>query len=244
MAPENKLLAKLPREELEVVSPDLEPVRLALRDVLHAPFEPIEHVFFITRGVASMVNEPDTGEVVEFATIGSEGIVGFPVVLGSNSVPSRAIMQVPGEALRLKATELERALPRTPMLHKLLLRYTMALLNQIAQSTSCNRLHEVQERCARWLLQTHDRVEGDSFPITHEFLSQMLGVHRPSVSVAAGMLQKAGLIEYTRGQVTIVDRKGLEAASCRCYRIITDEYVRLLEEPEALPTTARFARRQ
>src|SRR5262249_39596239 len=155
--------------------------------------------------VASLVNEPETGDVVELATIGPEGMVGFPVLLKTRSVPSRAIMQIPGEGLRMKASELERALQRTPTLHNLLLRSTMALLNQIAQGASCNRLHEVQERCARWLLQTHDRVDGDSFPLTHEFLSQMLGVHRPTVSVAAAMLQKAGLIDYTRGQVTIVN---------------------------------------
>jgi CRP-like cAMP-binding protein len=115
-----------------------------------------------------------------------------------------------------------------PTLQPLLLRYTMALLNQVAQVTSCNRLHEVQERCARWLLQTHDRVDSDSFPLTQEFLAQMLGVHRPTVTVAAGILQKAGLIDYTRGSVTIVNRKGLEAASCNCYRLIAAEYERLL----------------
>jgi CRP-like cAMP-binding protein len=196
---------------------------------MHTPFEPIDHVIFINSGVASMVNEPETGDIVEFATIGPEGMVGFPVLLGANAVPSRAIMQVPGDALRMRAGDLQRALVRAPTLQNLLLRYTMALLNQVAQSVSCNRLHEVQERCARWLLQTHDRVEGDSFPLTHEFLAQMLGVHRPTVSVAAAMLQKAGLVDYTRGQIKIVDRKGLEAASCSCYRIIKGEYDRLLD---------------
>jgi CRP-like cAMP-binding protein len=231
MAIRNKLLAKLPRAELEVVSPDLEAVQLSLRQVLHAPLEPIEHVVFIERGVASMVNEPDNGDIVEFATIGPEGFVGFPLLLETHSIPSRAIVQIPGEGLRMKAADFERALPRAPRLHKMLLRSTMALLNQIAQSTSCNRLHEVQERCARWLLQSHDRVDGDSFPLTHEFLSQMLGVHRPTVTVAAAMLQKAGLIDYRRGQITIVDRKGLETASCSCYRTIKDEYDRLLNGP-------------
>jgi CRP-like cAMP-binding protein len=115
-----------------------------------------------------------------------------------------------------------------PEFQKLLLRYTMALLNQIAQITSCNRLHEVQERCARWLLQTHDRVDSDAFPLTQELLAQMLGVHRPTVTIAAAMLQKAGLIRYTRGQIAVVNRKGLEAASCSCYRTIKDEYDRLL----------------
>lgn len=228
MAATNALLARLPRHELEAISPELEPVKLELKQVLHAPFEPIEHVFFMTRGVASMVNEPETGDIVEFATVGREGMIGFPLLLGAKSVPSRAIVQVPGDGLRMKAGDLERALPRTPVLYQLLLRYTMALLNQVAQGTSCNRLHEVQERCARWLLQTHDRVDGDSFPMTQEFLSQMLGVHRPTVSVAAAMLQRAGLINYTRGQITVVDRKGLEQASCACYRIIREEYDRLL----------------
>jgi CRP-like cAMP-binding protein len=229
MAPVNKLLAKLPRQELEAIAPDLEPVQLPLRYVMHAPFEPIEHVFFITHGVASMVTEPETGDIVEFATVGPEGMVGFPVLLGTKSIPGRALMQIPGAALRMKVSDFERALGRTPTLHNLLLRYMMALFNQIALGVSCNRLHEVQERCARWLLQTHDRVEGDSFPLTHEFLAQMLGVHRPTVSVAASMLQKAGLIDYTRGQITIVDRKGLEAASCSCYYIVKEEYDRLLD---------------
>jgi CRP-like cAMP-binding protein len=218
----------LPRNELEAISPDLEPMQLTLNYVMHAPFEPITHVYFITRGVASMVNEPDSGEIVEFATIGSEGMVGFPVFLATLSVPSRAMMQIPGDALRMKTSDFHRAIGRTPKLHNLLLRYTMALLNQVAQSTSCNRLHEVQERCARWLLQTHDQVDGDSFPLTHEFLAQMLGVHRPTVSVAAAMLQKAGLIDYTRGRITVVDRKGLEVAACSCYGIIKQEYDRLL----------------
>jgi CRP-like cAMP-binding protein len=150
------------------------------------------------------------------------------VLLGTHSVPSRAIIQIPGKGFRVKTVDFERGLQRAPEFQKLLLRFTMALLNQISQITACNRLHEVQERCARWLLQTHDRVDSDTFPMTQEFLSQMLGVHRPTVTVAAAMLQKAGLIRYIRGQITVVDRKGLEAASCSCYRIIQEEYARLL----------------
>jgi CRP-like cAMP-binding protein len=230
MAIGNKLLAKLPRAELEVLSPDLEPVQLVFRHTLHDVLEPIEHVFFVERGVVSMVNEPETGDIVEFATVGREGMAGFPVLLGAHSVPSRAIVQIPGDALRMKTKDFHRALPRVPQLQKLLFRYMMALLNQVAQSASCNRLHEVQERCARWLLQTHDRVDSDTFPLTQEFLAQMLGVHRPTVSVAAAMLQNAGFIEYTRGNITVVNRKGLETASCSCYRTIKDEYDRLLDK--------------
>jgi CRP-like cAMP-binding protein len=244
MTRRNKLLAKLTREELEIVSAHLEHVELPLKRVLHTPLEPIQYLYFPTRGVISMVNEPETGDIVEFATIGFEGMAGFPLVLGSNSVPSMAIVQIPGEGLRMKAAHLQSAMQRVPGLQKLLLRYTMALLNQIAQGTSCNRLHEVQERCARWLLQTHDRVEGDTFPLTQEFLAQMLGVHRPTVTVAAATLQKAGLIQYSRGQITIADRKGLEAASCSCYRIISDEYERLLEETDIPSAEQQFKRRQ
>jgi CRP-like cAMP-binding protein len=142
-------------------------------------------------------------------------------------MPSTAVVQVPGAALRMRVSDFRRALDRSHTFHSLLLCYTMALLNQIAQVTVCNRLHEVQERCARWLLQTHDRTETDTFPLTHEFLSQMLGVHRPTVSIAAGMLQKAGLIEYRRGVVTVLDRRGLESASCNCYQLIAKEYERL-----------------
>jgi CRP-like cAMP-binding protein len=233
MAYKNTLLTKLNHSELDIVASALEPVKFSFQQILHEAFEPIEDVYFVEEGVGSLVNETDSGEIVEVATIGAEGMVGFPILLGARSVPSRCLVQIPGAGLRMKAADFERALERAPRLRTLLLRYVMALLNQIAQGTSCNRMHEVQERCARWLLQTHDRVEGDRFPLTQEFLSQMLGVHRPTVSVAAGMLQQAGLIRYTRGQITILDRAGLEAASCSCYRTIKDEYDRLLNGAEA-----------
>jgi CRP-like cAMP-binding protein len=233
MALRNALLARLARSELEKISPDLEPVEMPFKKVVCEPGEAIRHVYFMTKGVLSMVNEPNPGEVVEFATIGREGMFGVPVLLGTTSIPSRAVVQVPGEALRMSVANFRRGIERSSDLNKLLLRYTMALLNQIAQITSCNRLHEVQERCARWLLQTHDRLESDSFPLTHEFLAQMLGVHRPTVTVAAGMLQKAGLIDYTRGVLRVVDRKGLEQASCTCYRLINGEYERLLNHGPA-----------
>ncbi len=228
MNSKNRLLAKLPQQELVALGPDLQMVQLPLKTLLHDQLEPIEHIYFLERGVASMLNEPESGHVVEFATIGSEGMVGFPVLLGTNTIPSRAIIQIPGAGLRMRVRDLDRAFSIAPSLQPLLLRYVMALLNQVSQNTSCNRLHDVQERCARWLLQTHDRVESDTFPLTQEFLSQMLGVHRPSVSVAAATLQRAGLIEYTRGSITVTDRGGLEAASCPCYGVINAEYERLL----------------
>lgn len=224
----NRLLEKLAPKELEVLKPALHEIDLPLKKVLYEPNVAIRYVYFVTAGVVSMVNEPETGEIVEFATIGREGMAGFSAMFGAVSLPSKTLVQIPGSALQMKIEDLGRVLEEVPKLHRLLSRYTMALLNQIAQSTSCNRLHEVQERCARWLLQSHDRMDGDSFPLTQEFLSQMLGVHRPTVSIAAGMLQQAGLIQYQRGVITILNRKGLEAAACNCYRLIIAEYERLL----------------
>lgn len=184
----NKLLAAFPRKVLQANGKLLEPCELSLEQRLHEPDVRIDYVYFPVRGVISMVNEPNPGEITEFATIGPEGMVGFPVLLGASSMPSRAFVQVPGEGFRMRVTALRKMLDKSPETRDLMLRYTMALVTQIAQITSCNRLHEVQQRCARWLLQTHDRVDSDSFPLKQEFLAQMLGCHRPSVSVAAGIL--------------------------------------------------------
>ena len=228
--PQNGLLNKLSARDLAQLRPSFAEIELRNKMVLNAPGERISHVYFPINGVVSMVNESETGDVVEFATIGPEGFVGFPVLLGASSIPSKAFVQVPGQALQMKVPDFRRAVEKLPKFNSLLLRSTMALLNQIAQAASCNRLHEVQERCARWLLMTHDRVQDDAFPLTQEFLAMMLGVHRPTVSIAAGMLQKAGLIEYRRGVITVLDRKGLEAASCNCYHVIVAEYQRLLDD--------------
>jgi CRP-like cAMP-binding protein len=228
MPSRNHLLSNLPRQQLKALADDLKPVRLELRQPVHEPDRAITRVCFPVSGIVSVVNEPNPGEVVEIATVGREGMVGVPVILGVDKMPSRAFVQVPGEGFEMRAKTFRRLMDRNARFRALMMRYVLAFVTQVAQSTSCNRLHEVQERCARWLLQTHDRVDGDSFLLTHEFLGQMLGVHRPTVSVAAGMLQKAGLIRYTRGVVTVLDRKGLERASCNCYGFITREYDRLL----------------
>lgn len=224
----NRLLATLSSGDHDALNAALEPVKLEIKQTLHEPDRSITHVYFPTNGVVSLVNEPSPGEIVEVATIGREGIVGLPVLFDTDTTPNRAFVQVPGEALRVQATKFAHFVSEHEDFRAVLMRYTMALLNQIAQNASCNRLHEVQERCARWLLQTHDRVDGDVFPLTHEFLAQMLGVHRPTVSIAAGILQKAGLIQYVHGVITVIDRAGLEAASCICYRFISREYDRLL----------------
>jgi CRP-like cAMP-binding protein len=228
MSSRNRLLATLAPADLEVLGDALQTVELTFKDSLQDPDQTPPHVYFPLSGVVSVVNEPDPGTIVEVATIGREGMVGLPVVLGADTMPNRAFVQVPGEAVRIETEAFIHFLDGHAAFRALLMRYTAALLNQVAQNASCNRMHEVQERCARWLLQTHDRADGDSFPLTQEFLAQMLGVHRPTVSIAAGILQKAGLISYIRGVITVVDRRGLEEATCDCYRFIAREYDRLL----------------
>jgi CRP-like cAMP-binding protein len=168
------------------------------------------------------------GRGVEVATIGNEGMVGLPVFLGAESTPGQALAQVPGAALRMPAAVFRRAVPPGSPLHALLQRYTHALMVQMAQGVACNRLHPIAARAARWLLQTHDRVRTDAFPLTQEFLAEMLGTRRAAVSQAAGQLQRAGLITYTRGVITIRDRTRLEEAACACYGIIRTAYDRVV----------------
>lgn len=228
----NQLLEMLSEADRRRLKSHLEIVELERMDELYLPNEPIEHVHFITKGVASLVKHTQEAQV-EIATVGPEGMIGVPVFLGSETADNHAFMQVAGSSLRMDVRTFDIMLTNIPTLRRILSRYTLALLNQVAQSAACNRAHEVDARCARWLLMTHDRVRENTFPLTHEFLAQMLGVHRPTVSIAAGMLQKAGLIQYTRGVVTITDRKGLERASCDCYEAIVREYERLLHEPRS-----------
>jgi CRP-like cAMP-binding protein len=168
------------------------------------------------------------GQTIEAATVGKEGMVGVPLLLGTNQIPLQVIVQIPGDALRIKADVFKAQVSWGCPLHTLLLRYMQTLMNQISQTAACNRLHSIEARCCRWLLMTQDRVESDSFPLTQEFLSYMLGVRRASVSEVATTLQKSGLINYHRGQITIRDRKGLEAASCECYQSTQQEFKRLL----------------
>src|SRR5215210_2986906 len=195
----NQLLAALPPEELEALRPDLENVPLAFRQVLYEPERPLEHVYFPHRGVASLLTQLEDGSSIEVATVGPEGIVGLTVFLGETTVSGKCFVQVPGEAARMGTDAFRRALARSPKLHQLLSRYTLALLNQLAQNSACNRSHSVEERLARWLLLTEDRVHEPTFPMTQEFMSQMLGVSRPTVSMTASILQKAGFITYMCG---------------------------------------------
>lgn len=224
----NRLLSALPNSEYERLLPHLEPVSLTFKQIIYAPNEPIEYVYFPNSGIISLVNLTEDGGTVEAATVGNEGMAGIPVLLGTDRMIGQAISQIVGDAVRMKADVFKREVTPGSPLHNLLLRYTQALMNLISQSVACNRLHSVEKRCCRWLLLCQDRVQSDQFPLTQEFLAQMLGVRRASVSEVAAILQRAGLIRYSRGKITICDRAGLEASSCECYRIVKEEFDRLL----------------
>ncbi len=223
----NRLLDALPDGELERLRPDLEPVPLGLKEVLIEPDGPIGHVWFPVDGVCSLVATMEDGRAVEVGTIGNEGMVGLPVFLGRDTVPLTTFCQVPGRAVRMRSEALRTEVGPGDRLHGLLQRFTEATFVFAAQSSACNRLHSVEQRASRWLLHTHDRVGRDEFPLTQEFLAEMLGVRRASVSGVAGDLQRAGLISYSRGAVRVLDRGGLEGRGCECYGIIREEFDRL-----------------
>lgn len=226
--PRNRILAALPDEDRDRLLGQMECVELELREVLFEPNRAIRHVYFPEDAVVSVLAVVDDGSAIETATVGNEGMVGVPVFLGAMQMAAQAFAQVPGRAYRMPSAALIEEVRSGSALAGLLGRYTQALLTLVSQCSACNRMHPVEERCARWLLMTHDRVPGDSFELTHLFLSQMLGVRRATVSEVAARLQARRLIEYARGRVAVTDRAGLEAASCACYAIVRREFARLL----------------
>jgi CRP-like cAMP-binding protein len=225
---ENRLLASLPPEFGREIAPDMEKVKLDLKQSVYEPLQPIEHVYFPTDGVISMLAEIEEETSIEVATVGREGMVGLPLFLGATVTPGRSFSQIPGAAYRMTAAAFQRAIASDGPLTRRLHRYTQALMIQISQGTACNRIHSIEQRCARWLLLTRDRVGADEFLLTQEFLGQMLGVRRATVSEVAGRMQEAGFITYSRGVIRICNREGLESVSCRCYAVIRDEYERML----------------
>ena len=227
-AEQNRLLHALPIDDYKAILPHLTAVRLALKDVLIEPDTPIRDVYFVREGVISFIAEQQEEGPVEVGTIGSDGFIGIPVLLGATSVPFRAFAQVEGHAWRLSADTFRRIVDERPTVRHLFLRYTQYWTDQLSQSVACNRLHTLDERCARWLLMTHDRVPGDAFELTHEFLSLMLGVRRAGVTVAMGSLQSQKILSYARGRVSVLDRARLEEASCACYHITRSQFERLL----------------
>jgi CRP-like cAMP-binding protein len=218
----NSLLAALPRGKSQA---GLELVTLTFGDVLLQPGEPISHVFFPDNSVVSLLTE-EGKRAVEVGLVGNEGMVGIPLALGVDISPVRAVVQGTGTALRMKKSRFLRQLRSYPALRNWLLRYSHALMAQVTQISACNRLHHVEARLARWLLMTRDRLRSNEFKLTHEFLGHTLGVRRVGITQAAGDLQRRKLITYTRGHIRILDAKGLEAASCRCYQVVKALYER------------------
>lgn len=224
---ENRIVAALPQSDRQQLLEATTEVTLNVRTVLFEPGEAVDAVYFPTDGVVSLVTPVHTGALVEVATIGNEGVVGVPLVQPLTGFAVRAITQVAGHGLRVDASVFAELVANSRPFQTLIDRYTQALFGQIAQAAACNRLHSSEERLSRWLLMSQDRVESGQFTITQELLAQMLGARRSTVSVSAGILQRAGLIKYARGHVTIVDRRGLEAVACECYAVIRAELDRV-----------------
>jgi CRP-like cAMP-binding protein len=226
----NHLLAALPSAEYTRILPSLSVVPLKLKDILHKPGEPIRDVYFPGGGFCSMLTVLEDGRMVEIATVGREGMVGVSAVLDGAPVTSAAMVQgATDTCYRMKVEAFRREIERRGAFHELMGRYAQALFGFVAQSTACNAIHSVEQRLARWLLMAQDRMGSNEFPLTQEFVAIMLGASRPTVTVVAGTLQKAGLIKYRHGQLAIVDRENLEAASCECYRAATDLLTRVTD---------------
>jgi CRP-like cAMP-binding protein len=222
----NRLLAALPRDELRRIEASLDSRAVEMKQVLLARGAEIDTIYFPVDSVVSLLTGLEDDPGVEIATIGNEGLVGMTVALGGNSMNTReyAVAQVPGQTLAMTADAFRAEMDRRGEFASIVMRYARAFFSQVAQQVACNGLHSIEERCSRWILLTHDRVGADEFPMTQEFLAQMLGVRRASVTVTAGILQRAGFIEVQRGRLRVVDRAGLEAASCECYQVIRDVF--------------------
>jgi CRP-like cAMP-binding protein len=221
----NRILAALPKVELNRLAPHLTPVILKTRTQLLDG--KAEHAYFMEEGLASVVLTLADGATVEVGVIGIEGVVGVPMLLGAATVPGETFIQVAGSGYRIDAQRLKNEFERAGQLRNLIQKYMVAHMVQSAQGAACNRLHSISERLARWILTCHDRVQADRMPLTQEFLGQMLGAPRTTVTLTAGLLHQAGLIEYARGHVTIKDRAGLENVACECYATVRNEFTRL-----------------
>lgn len=218
----NYLLAALPRADSQQAAAELEQIALAYGDILYEPGQAIRHVYFPTDSLVSLLTLVDQHQALEVGLVGHEGMVGLPLALEKKDSPVRALVQGSGTAMRMTAASFSKLLRRSGAMQRLMRMYTSELMAQITQTAGCNRFHVIEARLARWLLMTHDRLGTNPFHLTQEFLSHMLGVRRVGVTNAASALQKAKLIGYSRGNITILDRRGLEAASCTCYRPVRE----------------------
>jgi CRP-like cAMP-binding protein len=220
----NRLIERLPHNERASVVGRCEIVEIAFGDILFETGPVIHHVYFPLTGFISLVTILDERQPLEMALVGNEGMVGVTLMLGVSLAPMRAIVQGSGHTLRMNAEDFRREIIQCPAFHRVLNRYLYVMMRQFPQVAACTHFHEIKPRLARWLLMTHDRSSSDSFYLTHDFLAGMLGVRRSGITVAAGSLQQGNLIDYRRGEVTVLNRKGLEKASCTCYQTLIDDY--------------------
>jgi len=223
----NRLLAALPNEEYKRICTHLEPVSLALGEIVYDSGAQMEHVYFPINSIVSLLYTMEDGTTTEIGVVGNEGVVGIAIFMGGESTPNQGLVQSGGRAVRMKVKAMRDEFKRGGAFQLLLLRYTQALVTQISQTAVCNRRHPVEQQLCRWLLLSHDRVDSDVLVMTHEMIANMLGTRREGVTVAAGHLQDAGLIDYHRGRIQILNRSGLEDAVCECYQVVRDEFARL-----------------
>ena len=224
----NYLLAALPEDEFVRVQSKLEPVSLKLGEVLYESGDKMDYIYFPTTAIISMLYIMENGATAEIGIVGNDGVIGIALFMGGDTTTSRSIIQSAGEAFRMKTKDLKAEFALVGVFHDLLLRYTQALMTQISQTAVCNRLHSVEQQLCRWLLLSHDRLHSDKLVMTHDLISDMLGVRREGVTLAAQKLAKRKLITNMRGTITVIDRIGLEEAVCECYKVVNNEYNRLL----------------
>jgi CRP-like cAMP-binding protein len=230
----NRVLLALPQAVFEHIRVDLEMVDLLRGQTIYHVDEHVNHIYFVDRGLISLVKSMQDGRTVEVGAVGIEGFSGCFALLSGEPAIFEAIVQLPGSAFRIACNVLRKEMARSEAFRSLVQRYLHFCLGALAQTAACNRLHSLEERCCRWLLIAHDSARSDNFQITHEFLAMMLGVQRTGVSLTANILQRAGFIEYSRGHVTIIDRLGLEATACECYVAIHSQIDRLIGAPKRL----------
>jgi CRP-like cAMP-binding protein len=224
----NYLLGSLPAEERERIRPRLEPVAFKLGEVLYEARGRIDYVYFPTDCIVSLLYIMENGSTAEIGVAGFEGVIGIALFMGGGTMPNRAVIQSAGDALRMQARVMQEEFARGGEFQRAMLRYTQALMSQISQTAVCNRLHTIDQQLCRWILLSHDRLRSDTLVMTHDLISNMLGVRREGITMAAQRLQERGTIAYVRGTITLLDRKGLEEAVCECYQVVKDEYDRLL----------------
>lgn len=226
----NHLLAALPAEEFARLKPDLEPVSMTLGEVLYESGDKMTHLYFPTTAIISLLYIMENGATAEIGIAGNDGLIGIALFMGGETTSSRAVVQSAGKAVRMNVASLKNAFALGGVFQNILLRYTQSLMTQISQTAVCNRLHSVEQQLCRWLLINHDQLQTNKLVMTHDLIANMLGVRREGVSIAAGNLQKKGLIKYVRGTITVLDRQGLETDVCECYQVVKNEYDRLLGE--------------